>query len=31
MTNNIKPCPCGSGNDYDQCCGRYIDGGQLPA
>jgi len=23
------PCPCG-GADYAQCCGRFIDGGDLP-
>jgi SEC-C motif-containing protein len=27
-TNN-NPCPC-SGNDYASCCGRFIDGGELP-
>lgn len=24
-----KPCPCG-GSDYAQCCGRFIDGGEVP-
>lgn len=23
-------CPCGSGQDYQQCCGRYIEQGKLP-
>lgn len=23
-------CPCGSGADFDQCCGRYIDGAAAP-
>ena len=22
----MKPCPCGSGRDYDECCGQYIGG-----
>jgi SEC-C motif domain protein len=28
-----KECPCGSNHTggYDQCCGRFIDGGQVPA
>ena len=24
----IKACPCGSGLDFDSCCGQYIDGGR---
>jgi SEC-C motif-containing protein len=24
-----RACPCG-GKDYASCCGRFIDGGQLP-
>ena len=24
-----KPCPCGSTKDYVQCCGRFLDGGEL--
>lgn len=24
-------CPCGSGRAYDQCCGRYISGAELPS
>lgn len=24
-----NPCPCG-GSDYAQCCGRFIDGGEVP-
>lgn len=24
-----QACPCG-GNDYAACCGRYLDGGELP-
>jgi SEC-C motif domain protein len=23
-------CPCGSGNEYGQCCGRYLNGGEVP-
>ncbi|WP_292936892.1 YchJ family metal-binding protein [Noviherbaspirillum sp.] len=31
MTRTTKPtpCPCG-GNHYEQCCGRFIDGGEIP-
>jgi SEC-C motif-containing protein len=32
-TKNIE-CPCGgssSNKAYDKCCGRFIDGGQVPA
>lgn len=24
------PCPCGSGIGYPNCCGRFIDEGELP-
>jgi len=24
-----QPCPCG-GETYQQCCGRFIEGGELP-
>ena len=27
---NKHPCPCGSGQDYPNCCGRFIDGNMLP-
>lgn len=30
MTDDVKPCPCGSGNDYSQCCGRFIEAGEKP-
>ena len=30
MNANFKHCPCGSGRDYAQCCGRYIDAGDVP-
>ncbi|WP_456390094.1 YchJ family protein [Hydrogenimonas sp.] len=23
----LRECPCGSGEEYMQCCGRYIEGG----
>ena len=22
----METCPCGSGNDFDACCGRFISG-----
>lgn len=25
-----QPCPCGSGQDYAACCGRYLDTGEHP-
>lgn len=25
-----QPCPCGSGQAYADCCGRFIDGDALP-
>lgn len=28
--NNEKNCPCGSKNDYWQCCGAFIERQQLP-
>ncbi|MEJ2480749.1 MAG: YchJ family protein [Acidihalobacter sp.] len=28
--NAVDGCPCGSGRAYAQCCGRYVDGGELP-
>jgi len=30
MSDDVNPCPCGSGNDYSQCCGRYIDAVESP-
>lgn len=24
-----KICPCGSTKEYDQCCGRFLDAGEL--
>lgn len=30
MSVKRKECPCG-GPDYDQCCGRFLDGDGLPA
>jgi SEC-C motif-containing protein len=24
------PCPCGSNKPYDLCCGRYLDGAEIP-
>lgn len=26
MTSNDTPCPCGSGQSYDRCCGRFHAG-----
>jgi SEC-C motif-containing protein len=26
----MKPCPCGSGRGYDECCGPYITGAARP-
>ena len=23
-------CSCGSGQSFEKCCGRFIDGGQIP-
>ncbi|KAA6184226.1 hypothetical protein F2Q65_12990 [Thiohalocapsa marina] len=28
--NTLPPCPCGGPAAYDECCGRYLDRGQLP-
>jgi SEC-C motif domain protein len=25
----LKACPCGSGQDFSDCCGRYLDGGEV--
>lgn len=25
----VQPCPCG-GSAYEDCCGRYIDDGEIP-
>ena len=30
MTASTTLCPCGSNNDYEQCCGKYISGNELP-
>ncbi len=30
MKSHIVKCPCGLGQDYHQCCGRYIDEGNVP-
>ena len=27
----MNSCPCESGIAYPDCCGRFLDGGQLPA
>lgn len=27
---NAGPCPCGSGNRYPQCCGRFLEAGAWP-
>lgn len=27
----LSTCPCGSGKAQAGCCGRYLDGGELPA
>ena len=29
-THHKSPCPCGTGKDYTQCCGRYIEADELP-
>jgi SEC-C motif-containing protein len=26
----VPPCPCGSGRDYDACCGRFHAGAAAP-
>lgn len=30
MSAHKIPCPCGLGNDYMHCCGRYIKASELP-
>jgi SEC-C motif-containing protein len=25
-----RPCPCGSNKQYIDCCGRYLDGNEMP-
>lgn len=30
MNNPTSTCPCGSGHDYNDCCGLYISGNALP-
>ncbi len=30
-SENIKYCPCGTGNPYITCCGKFITQQQLPA
>lgn len=30
MTKTSTLCPCGAGKQYQACCGRYIDGQELP-
>ena len=30
MAKTKEKCPCGSGDFYEGCCGRFIDGRQLP-
>ncbi|NEX22093.1 hypothetical protein G3480_17560 [Thiorhodococcus mannitoliphagus] len=27
---STTPCPCGSGSGYASCCGRFIEGDELP-
>jgi SEC-C motif-containing protein len=27
MKASPSPCPCGGGTSFDECCGRYLDGG----
>ncbi len=27
---HVDACPCGSGGFYADCCGRFIDGAELP-
>jgi len=31
MSQPIKFCPCGSNSQYNDCCGRYLDSGQIAA
>ena len=30
MAKLETPCPCGSNKPYDLCCGRYLDGAEIP-
>lgn len=30
MAKLEMPCPCGSNKPYDLCCGRYLDGAEIP-
>jgi len=30
MTKTLTLCPCGTGKQYKACCGRFIDGQELP-
>ena len=27
----MKPCPCGTGKTYQECCARFLTGNKLPA
>lgn len=27
----MQQCPCGRKMDYQDCCGKYIEGGEIPA
>jgi len=29
MDKKISLCPCGSNKKYNDCCGRYLDGGEV--
>lgn len=29
MAMNSTACPCGSNKKYTDCCGRYLDGGEI--
>ena len=31
MTIKTMPCPCGSNKQYNDCCGRYLDNGEVAA
>ncbi len=31
MKNNSPVCPCGTNKAYANCCGRYLDGDEIPA
>lgn len=30
MDKKILHCPCGSNKQYTDCCGRYLDGNEIP-